>query len=78
MHPDSDYPYNYRFSWITGEDMRIIRCSLTIQLYKEAMKDFRKHLASRSYLYGVIEAHLETYSYQDRNKLLTDSLSKKA
>lgn len=74
--PSSDYPDTYRFSWITGEQIRIIRNCSTLEQYNIALNSFKQHLLIRGYHATVIK-HYMHYSYNDRPRFLTPDIPKR-
>ncbi|CAG8631266.1 16478_t:CDS:1, partial [Cetraspora pellucida] len=67
---DSYYPYNYRYSWIQGENIRLIRNSGDVDFYNKALYEFKHFLENRRYPIAEINKHLSVNSYTDRDELL--------
>jgi len=67
---DSYYPYNYRYSWIRGESIRLIRNSDTLDYYEKALFEFKHFLQNRKYPIVEINKNLTINNYSDRNNLL--------
>ena len=68
--PDSYCPDNYKFSWITGENIRLIRNNDNETSYLSQLKEYTENLQKRGYQSNVVIKHLK-HAYLDRSKLLT-------
>ncbi|CAG8654107.1 3459_t:CDS:2, partial [Racocetra fulgida] len=67
---ESYYPYNYRYSWIQGENIRLIRNSDKDFSYEKALYEFKYFLENRRYPKVEINKHLRLNNYSDWNDLL--------
>jgi hypothetical protein len=67
--PDSYVPLNYRFSWIIGENIRLIRNNDNEEAYQNQLKEYVDSLLKRGYDNAVILQHLK-YNYEDRPNIL--------
>jgi hypothetical protein len=67
--PSSYHPSNQMYSWITGENIRLIRNCSTEKDYKIAINSFREHLLARDYDIEEINRYIK-YEYSDRNRVL--------
>ncbi|CAG8791433.1 8507_t:CDS:2, partial [Dentiscutata erythropus] len=67
---ESYYPYNYRYSWIQGENIRLIRNSDNSNFYDKALYEFKHFLQNRRYPIVEINKHLTINNYSDREELL--------
>ena len=72
--PSSYAPYSWKFSWITGENIRMLRNSSTKQDFDESINSFIKYLQVRNYPMKIINKMIK-YSFEDRNIFLTSSLN---
>ena len=69
-------PSDWKFSWITGENIRLIRNSTTKEAYLESLTAFKKNLLKRQYPMQIIERRLK-HQYEDRPVLLSQGLYNK-
>ena len=72
---DSYCPDNYKFSWIIGENIRLIRNNLTKQSYTIQLEEYVDNLLKRGYDTSVILKHLK-HSFDDRPTLLRRGIKK--
>ena len=75
--PTSYYPDNYKFSWIQGEHIRIIRNSSFKKHYKEAKLKLIENLKKRNYPKKIIHKFLSKNKYTERKTLLNNITNKK-
>ena len=69
--PSSHYPAAYKFSWITGEQIRIIRNSSSVNDYLQSLSELKDHLTNRGYSKDIQHRYLKlTYSKAERARLL--------
>lgn len=68
--PSSNYPARYKFSWITGENIRLLRNSSTQKTFEKAIKGFQKKLLLRKYSSEIITKYL-IYTWDDRFRFYT-------
>ncbi|CAG8496110.1 17236_t:CDS:2 [Dentiscutata heterogama] len=66
----SFYPYNYRYSWIQGENIRLIRNSGDLKSYNNALHEFKYFLRNRKYPIIEINNFLSKNDYNQREALL--------
>ncbi len=69
--PDSYVPGQYKYPWITGEQIRMIRNSSDSKVYKEIELQFQEYLKLNGYDEYAINKYLK-FSYDDRKTLLLD------
>ena len=72
--PTTYQPNNYRFSWITGENIRLIRNSDSEAKYNQNIQAFIKYLRNRNYRGVALKNIKHTYSH--RSQFLTTSSKK--
>src|SRR5262249_50892372 len=60
---ESYYPYNYRYSWIQGENIRLIRNSGEVGFYENALHEFKYFLQNRKYPVVEVNKHLSLNNY---------------
>ena len=53
--PLQNYPDSYKFSWITGENIRLLRNSSTKKAFCKAICKFKKELVKRNYIRNIFE-----------------------
>jgi hypothetical protein len=68
LAPDSDHPKNQKFSWITGENIRLLRNNSSKKDYTQSINLFRRHLQDRQYSKKIINQYIK-YDWSDRDKL---------
>jgi hypothetical protein len=68
--PDSSVPDNYKFSWITSENIRLIRNNDNEKSYLKQLEKYTDNLLKRSYPCSIILAHLK-HKWDDRTALRT-------
>jgi hypothetical protein len=68
--PDSFVPKNYKFSWITSENIRLIRNNDNEKSYLLQLEKYVDNLFKRNYPSNVILAHLK-HKWDDRTALRT-------
>lgn len=74
--PDSYQPYSYKYSWITGENVRLIRNSDSEEKYRENQNTFIQNLEKRNYDPKTVRTFLK-YDYVHRYLFLTSKTEKK-
>lgn len=67
--PTQNYPSNYKYSWITGENIRLLRNSSTERLFNQAIISYKKRLRKRNYDKKVISEYIK-YNWSHRDRLL--------
>jgi hypothetical protein len=68
--PDSHVPDNYKFSWITGENIRLIRNNDNEISYLSQLEKYVEALLKRGYCSTVVSKHIN-HAYRDRDVLKT-------
>jgi hypothetical protein len=74
--PSSYHPSNQMYSWITGENIRLIRNCSTEKDYQLAITSFREHLIARDYGIDEINRYIK-YDYSDRNSVILKTYREK-
>lgn len=74
-HPSSYHPPHQAFSWLRGENIRLLRNSSSIQDFKESIDSFKDFLRKREYPEHVIQAQV-CIPYEDRPAFLWPTTSK--
>lgn len=59
--PQTNYPNSYKFGWILGEQIRIIRNSSSLRDYNESINELRAHLSRRNYDKTIQNKYLRRY-----------------
>ena len=67
--PDSHCPDHYKFSWITGENIRLIRNNSNVEQYNIQLEEYVNNLHTRGYDSNVVLKHLR-HKFSDRPYLL--------
>lgn len=76
--PRSNIPNKYKFSWITGEQIRILRSSSNKQVFDESVEEFKYFLERRKYKREIWQRYLPlTYSEFNRNFMLAKKIQKR-
>jgi hypothetical protein len=68
--PDSNYPYNYKYSWIYGENVRYCRNNSNPKNYFDSLNNFKTYLERRNYNMANIGKFLEPI-YDKRQHFIT-------
>jgi len=63
--PDSFQPYNYKYAWLTGEQIRIMRNNTHEDEYSTSLNEFKGYLLNRGYNQNIINSFIK-YSWNDR------------
>jgi hypothetical protein len=71
--PDSYHPFHQMFSWLTGENIRILRNSSSYESFNTAIEEFKDSLRRRQYPEGMIERFV-CYGYSDRARFLFEPI----
>ena len=69
-HPSSYNKHSYRFNWIQGECIRLVRLSSTRELYKKALISFNVALIRRGYPLSIINKQVALVDYDNREVYL--------
>lgn len=69
LSPDTFHPDNQKYSWITGENIRLLRNSSREDYFSEALQQFKYHLTRRGYPADVIERYIK-YEFSQRPRFL--------
>ena len=64
-HPSSNYPDKYKFSWIYGECVRILRNSSDEASFRLKLSEFKTHLKRNEYPMSIIQRYT-SISYSNR------------
>ena len=72
--PSSDAPKNWKFSWITGENIRLLRNNSLKEEFETDIYVFKQRLLLRKYPLSIINKYIK-YTFEDRNVFLTASLN---
>ncbi len=72
-HPSTYVPRNYKFSWITGENIRLLRNNSSEATYHEAIEKFKENLLIRGYTNDIYNEYCK-YSWIDRPRLLLERI----
>ena len=68
-HPSSNYPDKYKFGWIYGECVRILRNSSNNASFRLKLQEFQTHLKRNEYPKAIIQRYTNI-SYSNREKHL--------
>jgi hypothetical protein len=68
--PDSYYPNAYKFNWISGENIRLIRNSSSRADYEESVQSFKSFLLRREFPESRILSQLSKVAYAERSRYL--------
>jgi hypothetical protein len=74
--PDSYYPDSYKFNWISGENIRLIRNSSSRAVYEDAVKSFKSFLLRRQFPESRVLSQLSKVAYSDRQRYLVGDIHK--
>lgn len=74
--PSTFAPHSWKYNWITGENIRLLRIHSNQEEFDFSIVKFRNHLLKRGYPQNIIDCKLK-YSFKDRPIFLTKSLSQK-
>lgn len=69
--PNSYAPYRYRYNWIIGEHIRLIRTNSTKVTYTSNLRKFKSNLSKRNYNKQKFDCLIKRHNYNDRTSLLT-------
>ena len=71
-HPSSFYPKSYKFGWIYGETIRLLRNSSKEEYFNGAINFFCHHLHKRGYKQEVIVEKISRVRFADRRTYVHD------
>jgi hypothetical protein len=69
--PTQNYPSNYKYSWIQGEGIRMLRNSSQKSVFLANLKQFKSNLLKREYPIQIINYYLDKVQWHDRPRYLT-------
>jgi hypothetical protein len=71
--PDTYAPDHHKYSWLTGENIRLLRIHSNKDEYEHAISNFKQNLANRDFAPDIIDKMIK-YRYEDRNIFLSPNL----
>jgi hypothetical protein len=70
--PTQNYPESYKFSWLQGESIRLLRNSSNEKTFNEALQKFKMKLIKNQYPPNIITAQLAKVKWDNRYMYLVN------